>query len=195
MWDRRYDREEYVYGTDPNQFLVQMADMIPPGAVLCLGEGEGRNAVWLAAKGYAVTAVDASSVGLGKAQRLAAAKGVAIATAHADLSCFDIQPEAWSGIVSIFCHVPPALRAGLHRRCVAGLRPGGVFLLEAYTPRQLAYGTGGPPSADLMMEAADLRRELAGLELAHLTECAREIHEGSLHNGKGAVVQVVAIKR
>jgi 2-polyprenyl-3-methyl-5-hydroxy-6-metoxy-1,4-benzoquinol methylase len=118
MWDQRYGGEEYAYGTAPNEFLVAMAPRLPMGRVLCLGEGEGRNAVWLAGRGYEVTAVDASRVGLEKAERLAAERGVTITTVHADLAKHDIDPDAWDGILSIFCHLPPALRADVHHRFV-----------------------------------------------------------------------------
>ena len=194
MWDERYSAEGYVYGTEPNGFLAAKADLLPAGRVLCLGEGEGRNAVWLAEQGFEVTAVDASAVGLHKARALAAERGVRITTVHADLADFVIEPAAWDGIVSIFCHLPPALRAQVHRRCVAGLRPGGVLLLEAYTPDQVGRGTGGPPTAELMMDAETLRLELAGLDLLELSETEREIHEGVFHNGLGAVVQLVGRK-
>jgi 2-polyprenyl-3-methyl-5-hydroxy-6-metoxy-1,4-benzoquinol methylase len=194
MWDERYSGETYAYGTEPNGFLVDMAAHLPSGRILCVGEGEGRNAVWLAQRGYHVTAVDASAVGLAKAQRLAASRGVTITTECADLAVFGIEPGTWDGIVSIFCHLPPDLRADLHRRCVAGLRPGGVMVLEAYTPRQLAHATGGPPTAALMMDSATLRVELAGLELVHLMEDERDIREGAFHNGVGAVVQVMGRK-
>jgi SAM-dependent methyltransferase len=194
MWDQRYGGEEYAYGTEPNEFLVAMASKLMIGRVLCLGEGEGRNAVWLAVQGYEVTAVDASRVGLEKAERLAAERGVTITTVHADLAAYDIEPEIWDGILSVFCHLPPTLRADVHRRCVAGLRSGGVMLLEAYTPRQLGHGTGGPPVAKLMMDEETLRAELAGLKFLHLQECEREIHEGTFHNGLGAVVQMAGRK-
>lgn len=194
MWDQRYDSETYAYGTEPNDFLVAMASRLPAGRILCLGEGEGRNAVWLARQGYDVTAVDASGVGLRKAQRLADSHQVTIATIHADLAEYDFEPEHWDGIVSIFCHLPPALRADVHRRCVGGLCCGGVMLLEAYTPEQLALRTGGPPTTDLMMDMETLRAELTGLEFLHLQACEREIHEGEFHNGLGAVVQLVARK-
>lgn len=194
MWDQRYSGEGYAYGTEPNEFLVAMAPRLPMGRMLCLGEGEGRNAVWLASQDHGVTAVDASRVGLEKAQRLAATRGVTITTLHRDLADYDIAPGSWGGIVSVFCHLPSALRADVHRRCVAGLRSGGVMLLEAYTPRQLGHGTGGPPVAELMMDEETLRAELSGLEFLHLQECEREIHEGTFHNGLGAVVQMVARK-
>jgi hypothetical protein len=194
MWDERYSGGTYAYGTEPNEFLTAMASRLPTGRVLCLGEGEGRNAVWLAGRGFDVTALDASRVGLDKARRLAAERGVKITTLHADLADYEIAPGGWDGIVSVFCHLPPVLRAVVHRRCVAGLRSGGVMLLEAYTPGQLALGTGGPPSAELMMDKETVRAELAGLEFLHLQECEREIHEGEYHSGLGAVVQMVARK-
>jgi 2-polyprenyl-3-methyl-5-hydroxy-6-metoxy-1,4-benzoquinol methylase len=194
MWDQRYSSAGYAYGTEPNGFLVATASRMPAGRILCLGEGEGRNAVWLARQGYEVTAVDASSVGLRKAQRLADSHQVKIMTVHADLAEYEIEPGHWDGIVSIFCHLPHALRSDVHRRCVDGLRPGGVMLLEAYTPKQLELRTGGPATADLMMDVETLRTELAGLEFLDLQEREREIHEGDFHQGLGAVVQLVGRK-
>lgn len=95
MWDNRYSGDAYAYGTEPNNFLASMIDNLPPGNVPCLGEGEGRNAVWLARQGRAVTAVDLSSVGLEKAQRLAGAQGVEITTIHVNLSEFEIGADRW----------------------------------------------------------------------------------------------------
>lgn len=194
MWDQRYSSETYAYGTEPNGFLAAMFENLPNGRVLCLGEGEGRNAVWLAQQGREVTAMDASEVGLKKARRLAEARDAKITTVQADLADFDIEPRHWNVIVSIFCHLPPELRRDVHRRCVKGLRPGGVILLEAYTPAQLDYQTGGPPTADMMMDAQSLHTELAGLEFLRLQECVREVHEGEFHYGPGAVVQALARK-
>ena len=194
MWDERYRAEGYAYGTEPNDFLVASASWLPGGPVLSLGEGEGRNAVWLAQQGFDVVAVDSSRVGLEKAQRLAATRQVSITAVHADLAAYRIEPGRWDGIVSIFCHLPPALRREVHAACVAGLRPGGVMLLEAYTAAQLRHGTGGPPSAELMMDASGLRAELAGLEFIELRELERPVLEGSHHHGLGAVVQAVARK-
>ena len=162
--------------------------------MLCLAEGEGRNAVFLAGRGHAVTAVDGSAVGLDKARRLAAARGTTISTVTADLADFVIKPGAWDAIVSIWCHLPRELRARVHHACVAGLRPGGIFLLEAYTPRQLACGTGGPATAELMPTLTELRGELAGLELLQAAELERTVQEGQGHHGPSAVVQVLGRK-
>ncbi len=194
MWDERYADSDYAYGTAPNDFLVEQADCLPQGPVLCLAEGEGRNAVWLAARGHAVTAMEALSVGLEKARRLAAERGVRIESRCSDLAHFEIAPEAWSGIVSIFAHVPPDLRRAVHRRVVEALRPGGVLILEAYTPEQLRFGTGGPPVAELTMDLATLEDELAGLVFEVASEREREVFEGRYHRGPGHVVQIVGRK-
>lgn len=191
MWDERYDQPGYLYGKEPNDFLREVASRIPTGPVLCLAEGEGRNAVFLAEQGYDVTAVDQSTVGLAKAKRLAEERGVQIRTDVADLERYEIPPDTYAGIVSIWCHVPPPLRKRLHAAVVRGLVPGGAFVLEAYTPRQVGRGTGGPPVAELTMEPAALREELAGLKLALCEERERDVHEGEGHDGPSAVVRVL----
>lgn len=194
MWDERYKVDEHVYGTAPNEFLASHAHVIPRGRVLCLAEGEGRNAVFLAQQGYTVTAVDSSSVGLEKARRLSAAQGVELEFIHADLAEFDLGRDNWDGIISIFCHLPPELRRRVHREVPLALKFNGVFLLEAYTPRQSTFATGGPPNVDLMVSADALRDELARLSIEHLGETEREVLEGRGHVGRGAVVQMVATK-
>lgn len=193
-WDERYSEAGFLYGTAPNEFLAAVADRIPPGKILSLAEGEGRNAVYLAALGYQVTGVDGSQVGLRKAQELAAERGVAITTIHADLSRFEIEPEQWDGIISFYCHLPSAIRIPLHQAAVQGLKPGGVFVLEEYSKEQLAYATGGPQELDMLMSLDELKRELAGLEFVHAVQVEREVREGSRHTGLASVVQILAIK-
>jgi SAM-dependent methyltransferase len=194
MWEERYAAETYVYGTDPNDFLRANIDALPSGTVLCVADGEGRNGVFVASTGRAVTSIDLTSSGVDKTRRLAEAQGVTIAAVQADLSVHDIGVDAWDGVVSIFAHMPPPVRRDLHRRIVASLRPGGVLLLEAYTPDQIGRGTGGPPVAEMTMTLAGLRDELEGLEFVHGVEMLREVHEGPGHTGLGAVVQVIARK-
>lgn len=194
MWDERYGGEGYFYGTQANDFLARHYTEIPAGEVLCLAEGEGRNAVFLAEQGYQVTAVDASMVGLSKAAKLAAQRGVAINTVHADLADFDLGKARWSGIVAIFCHLPPALRQLVHAQLAEALAPGGVLLLEAYTPQQLTFNTGGPPSAELMMNREILRAEIPGISFRHLQEVERDVIEGVGHTGRASVVQAIAVK-
>lgn len=194
MWDERFSEPGFAYGTEPNDFLVSVVDHIPMGKVLCLAEGEGRNAVFLAERGYEVTAVDASAVGLAKAKALAEERGTTVETVLADLADYAIEPTAWQGIVSVFCHLPPVTRAALHERCLRGLAPGGVFVLEGFTPRQLVLGTGGPKSRELLMELEVVRQELPGLRLEIAREIERELAEGRYHKGRAAVIQILATK-
>lgn len=192
FWNERYAVTDYVYGEAPNAFVAESASQIPAGPVLCLAEGEGRNAVYLATLGHRVTAVDQSEVGMAKARRLAASRGVAIETVVADLENFSITRDSWAGVVATFAHFPPLVRRRVHREVVAGIQSGGVFILEAYTPAQLAFGTGGPKSPELLMTLAALREELAGLDLLVGREIERDVIEGGGHNGHGAVVQILA---
>lgn len=194
MWDERYSNDEYAYGKEPNDFLRKHAGIFPTGHILCLAEGEGRNAVYLAEQGYQVTAVDSSIVGLKKALKLADERGVTIETHHADLENFDLGYDQWDGIVSIFCHLPPTLRRIIHSKVISSLKSGAFVLLEAYTPKQLEFKTGGPPVAELTMNSITLKSELRGLEFIQIDELEREIHEGQFHDGMGAVVQLIARK-
>ena len=194
MWDERYSADEYIYGKDPNEFLANAVDKLPKGKILCVAEGEGRNAVYLATHGYEVVAVDSSSVGLEKAKKLANERGVTIQTIVSDLAHFEVQPESWEGVVSIFAHLPPQVRKELHMKIVHGLNPGGVLILEAYRPDQLKYKTGGPPTAEFMMTLQSLEEELTGLEFEYAVELDRDVIEGQFHTGKGAVVQLIGRK-
>lgn len=191
FWDQRFSGSDYYYGTAPNDFLAEVAARIPAGPVLCLAEGEGRNAVFLAARGHAVTGVDQSAAGLAKAAALAARRGVPLTTTVADLADYPIAPGAWAGIVAIFMHLPPALRTSVLARAAAGLRPGGVFVLECYTPAQLARTTGGPRDPALLAGLDELRAALPGLDFEIARELDRDVIEGTQHCGLASVVQLL----
>ncbi len=194
MWDEVYSNEEYAYGESPNDFLFEMTARLKSGKTLCLAEGEGRNAVYLAKHRFSPTAVDSSKVGLAKAEKLAQKRGVTLETIHADLADFTIEENSWDSVISIFCHLPPNLRKKIHRSIVAGLKPRGTVLLEAYSPKQLEYKTGGPPNAELLMELEELKKEFEGLDFLHAKEVVRDVVEGTKHTGKASVVQILAKK-
>jgi cyclopropane fatty-acyl-phospholipid synthase-like methyltransferase len=194
MWNQRYAKETYVYGTEPNAFLAQNAERLS-GPVLCLAEGEGRNAVFLASLGLEVVGVDGSSVGLAKAQKLAAERGVVIQTQVADLESYELPENFYGAVVSIFAHVPSATRKRLHRLVERALKPGGIVLLEAYTKAQAARQTGGPRDPDLLMAQEDIENEFPNCERLLSQEIERPIHEGEAHAGMGAVLQFLAKKK
>ncbi len=197
FWDHRYGDAgtDYVFGTAPNTFLAACAAALPPGDVLCLGEGEGRNAVHLARLGHRVTAVDQSAAGLAKARDLAARHRVPLTTHVADLATFTITPDSWDTVVSIFCHLPPDLRRSVHARAATGLRPGGHLILEAYNPEQVRHRTGGPVSTpSLLMRLADVLSDFPGFTWTLARETEREVIEGHGHTGIAAVTQLFGRK-
>ena len=195
MWDERYNTEQFAYGKNPNEFLEANFSAIPLGKVLSLAEGEGRNAVFLAKQGYLVTAVDTSIVGINKGRKFAAENGVTVEFVHADLADYDFGENQWDGIVSIFCPLPSPVRKQIYKKIEASLKENGIFLLEAYTPTQLNYNTGGGKSADVFQTKDTLSLELPSLKFIHLVELERAVLEGTYHTGIGAVVQAIARKQ
>jgi SAM-dependent methyltransferase len=195
FWDARYSAADYLYGTEPSDFLAERCSALPAGGeILCLADGEGRNGVFLATQGMRVTGVDSSAVGLAKAQRLAAERGVPFVTIVADLSVWELGEARWDGVVSIWAHLPAPIRAALHPRLARALRPGGVLLLEHYHPRQLGYGTGGPADPTMMLTLAELDAAFAGWVRVHAFEGERVVIEGSGHGGKSYVTQAILRK-
>ena len=188
-WDQRFASAGFVYGEQPNDFLNEHASGLKAGQALCLAEGEGRNAVFLAELGHQVCAQDISPVGLGKAKALALQKGVSITTLCCDLAALKLKPNSLDLIAAIWMHVEPELRARVFEQAVEALRPGGHLLIEAYSPKQLGFSSGGPTRKELLIEAAQLQQELSALEPLILQEIERTITEGSAHQGRSAVVQ------
>lgn len=189
-WDERFTGESFLFGTEPNRWLAAQAPRIAPGGrVLSLGEGEGRNAVWLAAQGFRVEAVDGSAVGLEKARQLAASRGVSIGTSVMDLAAFRPGPEPFDAVVLVFLHLPPGLREAVHRAAEGSLRPGGVVIVEGFTPAQLAFTSGGPKQPDMLYTAELLRGDLPGISWDVLEESRVELDEGPGHQGPAAVVR------
>lgn len=196
FWNERYSGETLVYGEAPNEFLAQMADRLPAtGHALDIGAGEGRNALFLASRGLDVLAVDQSEVGMQKAQRLAHARGLKLRTQAVDLRDFDAAPGSFDVVSSIFVHLPAALRAAVHARVSAWLKPGGVFLLEAYAPDQIERDTGGPKDPLMLASLEVIVSELAGMEIKHQAALVRTVSEGQFHTGEASVVQVLARKK
>lgn len=196
FWNSVFSAEDYVYGHVPNAHLVAHAGRIKAtGRVLVPGDGEGRNGVWLAGRGFQVLSVDASAAGLAKARRLARARGVAIETEEADLLDWDWPVAAFDAVVSVFLHFRPDERRPVHAAMARALRPGGVMILEAFRPEQLAFASGGPKDPAMLYRAADLRADFSGLAVAELEEAEVDLDEGPFHQGRGAVVRLVAVRQ
>ena len=194
-WDERYSGDDLAYGEAPNDFLASIAGRLPSvGHALDIGAGEGRNALFLASLGLDVLAVDQSEVGMQKAQRRAQQRGLKLRTQAVDLQDFDTEPNSLDVVSSIFVHLPRALRAAVHKRACAWLKPGGMLVLEAYAPDQIQRGTGGPKDPALLAPLEVILSELVGLEIEHQAALVRNVFEGRFHTGEASVVQVVARK-
>lgn len=196
FWDGKFAADEYVYGQQPNAHLTAQAHRLKPGArVLVPGDGEGRNGVWLAEQGLRVTSIDSSSVGLAKARRLAHGRGVDIITEQADLLAWNWPRAAFDAVVSIFVHFAAADRKRVHAAMAAALRPGGVLILEAFRPEQLTFSSGGPKDQSMLYAAGELADDFAALDIALLEETETTLDEGPFHQGRGAVVRLVAVNK
>ena len=193
VWDERFAEPGYKYGTEPNAFLREQAARLPPGSrVLVPGDGEGRNGVWLAEQGHAVTAVDASQVGLQKARALAASRGVALATKWGDLTDWAPQAGSLDAVVLVYTHLPGAIRQRAHRHLAQGLRPGGWLILEAFHPAQLAHASGGPKDPDMLYTPEQLDADFAGLLTPVLVwHGETTLSEGPGHQGLAHVTRWV----
>lgn len=197
FWQARYSAsEDYLFGTAPNAFLASQAARLKPGArALAVADGEGRNGVWLAEQGLVVHAVDAAPAALAKAAKLAAARGVTLSVETVDLLSWAWPQAAYDVVAAIFIQfAPPPARERLIAGLRASLAPGGVLLLQGYTPAQIALGTGGPSDPANMYTRADLERWFGDWRIEHLREHESVIHEGSGHDGRSALIDLVAVK-
>ncbi len=194
-WDERYSGDEFVYGKEANGFLKECLEFIPKGGkVLCLAEGEGRNAIYLAQSGFEVHAVDLSSVGREKALKWANEHGLELHYEVADLAHYDFGVELWDAVISIWAHVPSELQKILSDKIVHGLRQNGVLILEGYNKKQLEYGTGGPKNEDMLYDLNRLRDQYSKLEIIRAEDRVRFVSEGLLHNGESSVTQFIGKK-
>lgn len=193
-WNARFASDEYLFGTAPNAFLAAERDRFRAGGTaLVLADGEGRNGVWLARQGMIVTTIDFSPVGIAKAKRLAVRCGVAIDAILADLNHWDWPLGKFDLLVGIFMQVfDPIDRARVFERMKQALKPGGLLLLQGYRPEQLAYGTGGPPTAENLYTEELLRQAFSEFAILRLQSHDSVIHEGSGHDGMSALIDLVA---
>ena len=198
IWNERYDTDEFIFGVEPNQYLrsVALKYLKPGGQVLCVADGEGRNSVWLAQQGYQVDAFDLSPNAIRKAQQLAKKQAVNVSYQLSDCDSWDWSPQAYDCVVAIFIQFSgPEGRAELFERMISTLRPGGVLILQGYTPKQLEYKTGGPSQLENLYTEPLIRDLLKDLIIKEMLIADEHISEGCAHHGLSALMGVVAIKQ
>jgi 2-polyprenyl-3-methyl-5-hydroxy-6-metoxy-1,4-benzoquinol methylase len=195
-WNGRFAAPEYIFGTAPNAFLASNAHRLRPGLrALCVADGEGRNSVWLAERGLQVSAFDISPVGVEKARRLAAERGVRVRYDVASVYDWSWPQAAFDVVATIFVQfADPAMRSFMFERIVHALAPGGWLFLIGYTPKQHQYKTGGPKHVENLYTEPMLREAFAALEIVQLREYDAELAEGSQHCGRSALIDLVARK-
>jgi SAM-dependent methyltransferase len=189
-WDDRYEGGGFQFGEAPNRYLESLAPRLRPGMrALAVGDGEGRNGVWLAQRGLAVTALDWSPVGLDKSRALAEARGVALRTMVADAATWDYPAEVFDLVAWIFLHLPPGDRAAAAAGVVRSLAPGGLLAVECFSPAQHGRRSGGPKLPELLWTRAIAEEAFGTLEVLELLEGTVLLDEGPRHQGHAEVVR------
>jgi SAM-dependent methyltransferase len=192
FWNDRYREPGFVYGETPNAFLVSHERLYRPGQrALAVADGEGRNGVWLATRGLQVMSVDHSEVGLEKARALAERLGVTVETRCVDLAEWDWPEGVFDHVVAIFAHFPPNVRQSIHRAMLRSLRPGGLLLLEAFSPEQIDFQSGGPRDPDMLYSAVMLREDFVDGDIEEIADTVASLDEGPFHQGPAAVIRAL----
>lgn len=194
FWDERYGKDEFAYGTAPNDFFKEWIDTQKPGTILFPCEGEGRNAVYAATKGWNVFAFDYSEKGKEKAELLANSLKTNIQYEISDALYFKSEHK-FDAIVFVFAHFPESTRQNIHKRVVSMLKPGGTLVLEAFNTKQLENESGGPKNAELLYSTKILKDDFSEMEIHLLEHKEIQLYEGRFHDGKADVVRLIAKKK
>jgi 2-polyprenyl-3-methyl-5-hydroxy-6-metoxy-1,4-benzoquinol methylase len=174
-WDRRYSGPDLVWGAGPNRFVIDEVTALPAGRAIDLGTGEGRNAIWLAERGWQVTAVDFSAAGLARAARLATERGVSVDWAQADLLDYQPAPGGYDLVLVAYIHLPAAGLARVFRAAAAAVAPGGTLLVIGHDRDNITSGHGGPQDPDRLYTPAAVTAELDGLAILRAEQVTRPV--------------------
>lgn len=196
MWNERYSKAGYLFGTEPAQFLRDhKAYLKPSSKVLAVADGEGRNSVYMAGQGLNVVAMDGSCIAIEKARALAMSRDVTVDFVESDIAAWDWDQAQYDMVVAIFIQfVGPAQRAEIFAGIKRTLKPGGVLMLHGYTPEQIELGTGGPPNVENMYTEEILAQAFADFEILELRSYERHVDEGEGHSGTSALIDLIAKK-
>jgi SAM-dependent methyltransferase len=194
LWNQRYSSSTYVYGTEPNVYFKQQLDLLTPGKLLLPGEGEGRQAVYAARKGWDVTAFDLSEVAQIKALSLAKKNGVTIHYFNAGIDEASLPEESFDVLGLIFLHTPYGVRKEFHRALLRYLKPGGIVILEAFSKEQLQFSSGGPKDEEMLFSIEELEKDFKHIHLINLHKEHVVLSEGEYHKGEASVIRLLGRK-
>lgn len=194
FWDERYSSIEFVYGTEPNIFFKDELDKLKIGNILLLGEGEGRNAVYAAANGWNVDAVDFSMIAKEKALKLAEENSVSINYEITDLSEYKPKLNYYDSAAIIFLHLNPKIRSAVHAKVVASLKSGGTLILEVYEKEQLGKDSGGPKNINMLYSKEELKDDFVKMNIIVLEKKIVTLNESEQHSGEAVVLRLIAVK-
>ena len=193
-WNKRFGKEDYFYGTEPNAFVKEQLLKLKPGKILFLAEGEGRNSVYAAKLGWDVDAVDFSISGKEKAEQLAVENSVKINYQISDLNEFVFKENYYDVIVNNFFHTFEDSRISIHNKVKSSLKAGGKYILEAFAKDQIKRNTGGPKNLDLLYSLEEINNDFQDFDFIHFRKEETKLHEGSGHEGFAIVIRFVGEK-
>jgi len=195
FWDERYSVSEFVYGKQPNEYFSKKLDELKPGKLLLPAEGEGRNAIYAAKKGWQVTAIDFSSKAKEKALLLAEENNVGIEYIIIPVEEYNFPEDKFDAAALIFAHFSPYLRARIHNLVVKSLKPGGTLIIEAFNKKQINNNTGGPGDISMLYNIEELQNDFPDLNIKELKEYQIGLSEGKHHEGNADVIRLLAEKK
>ena len=199
-WNERYSKEEFAFGEEPNDFLKEQLEKLPPGNILFAAEGEGRNAVFAARLGWTVSAFDISIEGQKKARRLSAKNNVTIDYQVGELQSLNYKDEEFDAIALVYAHFPANIKSQLHKMLDRYLRKGGLIIFEAFSKNHLPYKAknervGGPGDIESLFSVDEIKNDFPNYNVIDLEEKVIYLKEGHHHEGHGSVIRFVGRKQ
>ncbi len=194
FWDERFDTDELIYGSNPNNFLKLYIDNNTPGSILLPGEGEGRNAIYAASKSWNVTAHDGSQIAKTKALKLASSMELNFEYIVCDILELNLSQQ-FDAIGLIYLHLPPAVRRLAHRNLIKHLKPNASLFLEMFSKKQIQRNTGGPKNIDMLYNLDDLKEDFNTLDIVSVKEETIILDEGTHHAGEADVIRAIFTKQ
>lgn len=195
LWNKKYSKNEYIYGKEPNVFFMKEISNLHPGRILLPAEGEGRNAVTAAKLGWQVDAFDFSESAKQKAESLASEFKVVINYTNSSIEDFNSGEVSYDCIALIFVHLPVQTRALMHKKMINLLKPGGILLLEGFSKNQLGKTSGGPNNIDMLFSIEELKKDFKDMDINYIVDDVIHLNEGELHNGDASIIRLVAKKQ